>query len=882
MKKSIHKGCLLSFALMFGFFQPGVAAGTDAAPLPVYNASPRFDEFFTAGMEAAVETVLGQMTRTEKLRMLLGDVADAAPPSRGAAAVKRVGIGAMVFYNGPRGYQVGKNGSTLFPNGTGQAAAFRPELVQEIGASIAREFLADGWQVLEAPSMNIIRDPLNGRNFEYYTEDPLLNSRLTAGFVVGAQRAGAVASAKHFIANNRETNRGQVNAVMDERALREIYLPAFKAACDAGVLSIMTGANRVNGPHASDNPMLISILKHEWGWPGFLYTDWNGVQTTLEAFNAGLDLSMPGKPRSPWSLKELKAADKDGKLDDAALDDKVRRTLRGAYFAGKIPGAPPRANVAPDRAAHHKLALETATAGMVLVRNEKNTLPILPETKQIAVLGPMAGKKFTDEPGGSSGVRTVPYDITAVDGLRKRFGDDRISTVPFSVYELFGPVGSPDVYHLGEKGEKIPGFLATYSGRAPNRNEPVSFSEVAGNIMFNWEMASPDRNRLRREGMQTRWSGILVPPQTGNYTLRIETTFRGGVEIDGDDVLYKEMSQKEQERTLFLEAGREYSIQLNYRWYRGDSYIRFLWLKPDAEARLDSIMEKSAEAARQADVAIVCIGQDHNIEAEGMDRLTMRLPDYQDLLVERVAAANPRTVVVLYGGAPIAMDPWFEKVPALVLPWFPGIENGNALAALLAGDSDFGGRMPITFPKQYEDSPAHPSRQQPDKHDTIEHNEGIFVGYRWFDEKQIDPLIPFGFGLSYTTFAYGEPKVHQTAGKVSVEIAVTNSGKRDGIEVVQLYVHDVEASCPRPPRELKGFQSIRLKPGETKSVVFDLDAGAFSCWNPDTSAWTLEPGDFDLQIARSSRDIVRTARVCIDQKAGFEMTGGKSTMNPLE
>ncbi len=816
---------------------------------PVYNATPKYDEFFTPAMEVAVDKVLKQMTLEEKITMLQGDIDGQAPPSRGSAAVKRLGVGAMVFYNGPRGFQMSKK-STLFPTGIAQAASFKPALVEKIGAAISTELLAAGWDVLEGPSINIIRDPLNGRNFEYYTEDPFLNAKVTSAFITGGQRTGALNTAKHFLANNKEQNRNEVNAVVSERAMHEIYLPAFKAACDAGVLSIMTGANRVNGPHASDNAQLINILKNEWGWPGFLYTDWNGVQTSKRAFEAGLDLSMPGKVVSPFSLATIKPIAEANAENLLALDDKVRRVLRGAYFAGKLPGAPVKPKVIVDYDKHHQLAYEAALASMVLVKNNHRLLPITNKINSIAVLGPMADKKFSDESGGSSGVLGVPYDITALKGLEKRFGN-KITNVPFSINEVYQNIAAPYVFHVDKNGKKADGFLATYTGKNPITNERNTVTNITSNINFNWEMASPDRNQLSSENFTAEWTGTLVPPASGDYTFRIKGTQIVTLELDGKLVSNKHFIQRSRESSMVLEGGKAYQIKLKLTKISGDGSVQLAWITPDSEKQLNNILDKSVEAARKAEIVVLAVGLDHNTESEGMDRLTMGLQEYQDKLVERVIAANPNTVVVLYGGTPIAM-PWFDKAPALVLPWYAGIENGNALASLLAGDSDFGGRMPVTFPKKYEDSPAAPFRQKADKNITIEHNEGIFVGYRWYENKKIKPLIPFGEGLSYSTYSYGKPTIKRDGKNVTINLTIKNTGKLTGIEVVQLYIHDRQSSFQRPPKELKGFQSIQLAAGKSKNVSFKLDESSFSYFNPDTHQWWLEPGTFDILIGQSS------------------------------
>ena len=826
---------------------------------PVFNHAPQYNEFFTPEMEEAVERVLQQMTVDEKLKLINGDVEGRGPKHRGSATIDRLGIGTMVFYNGPRGYQIGRN-STLFPCGTGQAAAFSPDNTQKIGDAVAREFLAAGWQVLEAPSMNIIRDPLNGRNFEYYTEDPYLNAKLTAGFVIGGQRAGAVTTAKHFIANNKETNRGKLNAVVGQRALREIYLPAFHEACQVGVLSLMTGANRVNGPHSSANPDLIHILKSEWGWPGFLYTDWNAAQDSHKAVNAGLDLSMPGKPKGAFGFDQLKKEYEQGLFTEEVLTDKARRLLRSIYFSGKLAGSPERSPQPADLEKNHRLAYQSALDSMTLVKNENHALPITDADQRIAVLGPMASKRFSQQSGGSSGVGGVPYDITAIEGLKKRFGE-RIAYVPFAMDEIFQVVGSPFVSHTNEAGETVEGFKASYSGKDPLGSQPASFSRVDREIEFNWEMASPDREILRPNDFEVTWTGTLKAPSSGAYTLQLTGTQIVKVLLDGKEILNKGFRFRRKETTLSLEAAKEYELKLVFDKYipTGDSWLRLGWIRPDTRSALTSIFQSSIDAAREADVAIVCVGQDHNTESEGMDRETMRLPEYHDELIKAVRDANPRTIVVAYSGSPIAMDPWIETAPAIVLPWLPGIENGNALATVLAGDADFGGRAPITFPKRYEDSPAHPARQKPDKYHTIVHHEGIFVGYCWYDKLDIEPLIPFGHGLTYAQIEYTNLQLsttdRQPGQAITVSFDVANRSERETIAVPQLYVSDPVSSLPRPPKELKGFERVPLSPGEKKTLSMTLDDSSFAYYDPSQSQWVIEPGAFQIQIGASSRDI---------------------------
>ena len=825
--------------------------------------------FISDEMESDVDKVVREMTLDEKLKMLNGDIEDRGPRQRGSASVDRVGIGTMVFYNGPRGYQLGRK-STLFPCGTAQAATFNPELVERIAHAIATELLAGGANVLEAPSINIIRDPLNGRNFEYFTEDPYLNYHLAAAFVRGGQDAGAVTTAKHLTNNNLESNRNEVDAVVSERALHEIYLPGFLGAARAGCLSFMTGANRVNGKHASGQEQILMLVKDAWNWPGFIYTDWTGARDTVQSFNAGLDLSMPGQPKGVFNLENLKAAIAADELDMDLLDDKVRRILRSVYFAGKLGTSHERPRPEWDPKMHQSLAFDAAVGSMTLLRNDWDVLP-LPSGQKVTVLGPMAAKRFTDETGGSSGVLGVPYEVTALEGLRKRMGAANVDYIELPVDSAYDMLGAPYVTHTDAEGKKHEGFQATYRGRDLVTGKPVTFKRSDTRIAFNWEMASPDRQIINPKGYRAKWDGTLTVPETGVYTFRLRGSRISRLSINGAPVLDKYVTQDAQVASINLEKGRDYDIHVEFHTASGgviDSNIYVDWMRPDSLREMRKSQAATMEAARRAEIPLLFVGQDHNQESEGSDRNTIRLPAWQEQLIRDVTEANPNTVVVCYAGAPIDMRAWGEKVNTLVMPWFAGIENGNALAALLAGDYDFGGRLPITLPLRYEDSPAHPSRQESDKHRTIEHNEGVFVGYRWFDAIEAEVAFPFGYGLSYANYAYGPLTLSTSVRAVGdkplrVSVDVTNTSKRTGVEVVQLYVADETCSVPRPLRELKGFKHIELAPGETRTVTFDLDDECFAFWADEASGWVVESGRFRIDVGRSSRDLIASATIDI-------------------
>lgn len=835
-----------------------ITVGAVAQPVDLLTPdakNPRHEPFFTQEADAVVERLVSQMTLEEKIKFCQGDIEGKSPPLRATAALERLGIKPMVFYNGPRGYQMGKG--TVFPSPTGQAASWNPALLQKIGETIADESLSGKTDSLEAPSINIIRDPLNGRNFEYYTEDPYLNGKLAAAFVRGTQSAGAPATVKHLACNSQETNRNEVDSVVDERALREIYLPGFKAAIDEGVLGIMTGANRVNGHHASDNPDLIGIIKKDFGFRGFILTDWNGVQDTLGAANSGTDLSMPGKPEGKFSADKLLALVKSGQVSEATITDKVRRLLRAVYFAGLIEGAPARAVGEKPNPAHYQVELEAAEEGMVLLKNSKNLLPLNRTTpKKIAVLGPNADRKFWG--GGSSGAGMI-YEVTALAGIEKFLGKSKIDYVPLTLDNLYEAVDASFVKAPDGK----PGFAAVYKGKNPTTGKPAELKQTVAAVNFNWEMSSPDRSTIDSGQFSGRWSGILSPPTSGKYTFRLSCPDTGKVIIDGATVVDKMASARDRSGEVTLTAGKPVNVEISFNKkgpQGSDTIVRFEWMRPDFDERFAEKLKSSVTAAKNADAAILCVGLDHSYDTEGQDRRELTLPPSQVQLIKAVVRANPRTVVVMYAGSVIDVRDWIDDVPALLLPWYPGIENGNALAKILFGEVSPAGKLTITFPAKYEDSPAHPSRQVENKRDKLMHHEGVFVGYRWFDEKGIAPMFPFGFGLSYTTFEYkaeNRSLSNYVKGSkpLTIPVEIKNSGGRAGTETVQLYVHQDKPAIPRPPQELKGFQRVTLKPGETKTVNFALDDSAFAYWNPATRAWPVEPGVYEIRIGSSSRDI---------------------------
>jgi beta-glucosidase len=688
-------------------------------------------------VESRVEALLKQMTLEEKILLLHGD------SKFTTAAIPRLGIPRRWLSDGPHGVREDIGPDTWAPAGRTDdfssympvnillASTWDPSLAEAYGTVIGQEARARGKHIMLGPGVNIMRTPLNGRNFEYFGEDPWLASRMAVGYIRGAQAQGIASCVKHFAANNQEEQRNSVDVRMDDRTLHEIYLPAFRAAVqEAGVWTVMSAYNKFRGAYCSENELLLNqILKNDWGFKGLVVSDWAGVHSTDGAARHGMDLEM-GTNRAYdefFLARPFREGVQNGTYPVALLDDKVRRNLRvmiatGALDADRKPGS-------LNTPAHQASALQIAEEGMVLLKNERSLLPLDPsKARTIAVIGEHAVRKFAAG-GGSAGIKAL-YEVTALEGIIRRVG-----------------------------------------GQA--------------NVTYSAGFLQPER---RRTGAA---DGAGVRAESTGQTMDAET-----------------------------------------------------------------LAQRAVKAAKEADVVIYVGGNVHgrNGDDEGSDKRDLKLPFGQDALIERVVEANPNTVVVLMTGGPQEMEPWLSKTPAVLLSWYGGMEGGNALARILFGDVNPSGKLPCTFPRALNLSPAHALNAYPGKEGVEEYKEGLYVGYRWYDTRNIEPLFPFGFGLSYTTFGYANARGLE--GAVSVD--VTNTGSREGSEVVQVYVEPLQPKVERPTKELKGFAKVRLKPGETKTVTIPLNSRALAYYDPKRSAWVTDSGDYRVLIGASSRDIRQT------------------------
>jgi beta-glucosidase len=811
-------------------------------------------------MTDSIETLLSQMTLEEKATLLAGaDLWHTVP-------LPRLGIPVLKVTDGPVGARGvgGSSGpaSACFPCGTALAATWDTDLVQQVGQALAEETQAKGAHILLAPTVNIHRSPLAGRNFECYSEDPYLTSRMAVAYIQGLQSKGVGACVKHFVCNDSEFERQSISSEVGERALREIYLPPFQAAvCEAGAWALMSAYNRLNGVYCSENRrLLLDILKGEWGFDGLVISDWHGTYSQ-NAAAGGLDLEMPG-PGNWLGAEQVLDLLRSGQVSEAQIDDKVRRLLLTLQRVGALDGAGLQPEEALDRPEHRGLIRRAGAEAVVLLKNSAGVLPLDPSRlASLAVIG--FNVRHPQVLGGGSAEVTPHTIVTPLDGIRNAAGQG------VDVAYAPGVAANRQVLLLDSD------WLSAGDGRHGLEVALFDNLDLSGSPSGAWfsertniTWVDPYLNGVNPQRFSARLSSRLVPPRNGRYRFSLSGSGLYRLALDGQylvqiwaqdrqDVAPGELGENQAE--IDLQAGRSYELVIEYAW-EGQSPWRLLRIGCQLLPEGDWLAEAVALAAR-SQVAVVFAGLTHEWESEGFDRLDMDLPAAQNELIEQIANANPHTVVVLNSGSPVRM-PWLEKVAAVLQMWYPGQEAGNAIADVLFGAVDACGRLPTTFPRRLEDTPAFIN--YPGENGRVNYGEGIYVGYRYYDQKDVESLFPFGFGLSYTSFAYRDLRLDaETYGpgdKIQASLEVHNTGPRPGKEVVQLYVRDVQASLARPPKELKAFAKVALQPGEARRVTLTLDETALAFYDDARQAWVAEPGEFEVLVGSSSRHIHCTAR----------------------
>jgi beta-glucosidase len=816
------------------------APGVGLAPSPM--AAQEGSECASPS-DRQVEGWLAAMTADEKIALVAGTGFD-------TVGVPRLHIPALRMTDGPVGVRVGQ--ATAFPAAALLAATFDPALVERVGAAIARETKGHGKNVLLGPGVNIARTALGGRNFEYFGEDPELAAHMAVAYLRGVQSQGVLATVKHFAANNQETDRKTISAEIDARTLHEIYLPVFEAAVkDGGVWAVMCAYNRVNGVYACEHPGLLDkILRRDWGFRGLVMSDWGAAHSVAPAIRAGLDLEMPnGEQFSPTAIRGALAKKE---IEPAQLDEMVRRQLRAIVALHLDEDASVRPE-ATDTLDHRALNREAARSGFVLLKNDRDILPLdRSKLKRIAVVGPRGG--LVDGGGGSAHVTAI-RKVSLVDGLREALGSKvRIDFAPGEITpDGLEPIPAsaltPPPGHSGH------GLLGEYFVGTERSGTP-KLVRVDATVNFHWELASPAPG-LPEDGFSVRWTGKLTPPKSGFYALALRSDDGSRLYVNGKLVVddWGDHAPTLKTAEIELVGGKSYDVRLEYFEGIIGASVELLWQRAEKDP-----LGRVAEVARGADLVIAAVGDGMGEETEGADRSSLSLPGRQDEIVRLAAAANPNIVVITTSGAAIAM-PWLAKVRAVLHGWFPGQEAGTAFADVLFGDVSPSGKLPVSFPKRREDEPGFGNF--PGAAGKVVYQEGILVGYRWYDTRKIEPLFPFGFGLSYTTFVYRDLTVSSWDPErgVGIRLQVKNTGARRGAEVVQVYVHAAGAGVARPEQDLRAFAKIDLAPDEEREVTLQLPLRAFAFFDAQKDSWRIDPGAFEIRAGGSSRDIRLRATV---------------------
>ncbi|KIW05918.1 uncharacterized protein PV09_03111 [Verruconis gallopava] len=810
-----------------------------------------------------VEETLIRLTEKEKIDLLTGI------DHWHTAGVPRLGVPSIRVSDGPNGVRGTRffNGqrAACLPCGTALGATWDTELLQRAGDLLGEETKAKGAHVLLGPTVNMQRSPLGGRGFESFSEDPILAGSCAASVVRGIQKTGTAACIKHFVANDQEHERMAVSAIVTDRALREIYLLPFQITIrESAPRALMTAYNKINGTHASERREYIQhILREEWGWEGLVMSDWYGTYSTAEAINAGLDLEMPGPSR--WRGQLLSHALLSKKVTRHTLDQRVREVLRFVTQAAKtgIPeNAPERARNVPETA---ELLRKLSADSMVLLKNEHDVLP-LDKAKSVAAIGP--NTKNPAFCGGGSASLQPYYVVSPFEGMMRKAQDVQyaVGCAAYKLLPLLGP-------HLRTK-DGNPGvtFKAYASPPTEAGSEPVEILNVLDTYIYLSDYSHP---RLVQDLWWAEVEGYFTAEETGDFQFGLTVYGTGKLYIDDELVVDNEAKQRS--GGSFFNVGTVEEIGIK-RVYQGMTYklkvsfasgVTSKLANPDGVVSFggggiriggakildpEEEIRKAVQLAKSVDQAVLFVGLNSDYEQEGHDRQHMHLPGLTDRLVQEVAAANPRTVVVVQSGTPVSM-PWASSVAGIIQAWYGGNETGNAIADVLYGDINPSGKLPLSFPVRIEDNPAYLNFSS--ERGRVLYGEDIFIGYRWYEATKREPLWSFGWGLSYTSFRFYDLLVlnDRQSSQLVVKVWLENTGKIDGAEVVQVYVSQRSPSVRRPCKELKGFAKKFLKAGEAAMVEIVMDRKyATSFWDEERNMWIEEADTFDVLVGNSSAE----------------------------
>ena len=815
----------------------------------VFAQTPPSSTQLDPEIEAHAEKLLGQMTLEEKVGLLSGT------DYMHTAGVPRLGIPALKFSDGPMGVRCW-GPSIGYPAGSLLAATWDPSLAQEEGAAIGRDARARGVNIVLGPGVNVYREAQNGRNFEYFGEDPFLASQIAVGYIRGVQAQGVAVCVKHYIANGQEWNRGDVDTIVSRRALEEIYLPPFRAAIqDGGAWTAMAAYNKVNGEWCTANKFLLTdLLRDSIHFKGVLMSDWGAVHDTEKDLNAGTDLEMNGSSRDYYNMKAISPLLRSGAVTQSMIDEHVRRMLRMEIAMGFLDRDQTDKSIPQDDPRNSSTALKVAAEGIVLLKNEQNFLPLdRAKVKHIIVSGPNGQDAVTA--GGGSGHVDSFQNVSVLDGVKIIAGVNvQVEYIPDLSQFIFSHAAfSP----LDKLSGNEPGLSAEYFNNPDLSGAPVA-KRVDHSVDFNWGTNDPLPGIAGASAFSARWTGTIKPIATGDYIFALESDDGSRAFLDDAAIIdmWSPHALMRKEAQVHLEAGRTYRVRAEYFNAKEGAQMHFGWAKPGVPEE-----EKARIAA--ADAVVYAGGFNAESEHEGNDR-PWEMPASQMDELQQLLAINPHVIATINAGGNLGLGENLAKIPALLWCWYPG-ENGNlALGKIIFGDINPSGHLPDTFEKKWEDAPAfenYPGDTQGGNH--VKLAEGIYVGYRWYDKKKIEPAFPFGFGLSYTGFQFSDAQIKKDFSGVSV--TVTNSGTRAGADVVQLYVRPIDSTIDRPVQELKGFSRVELKAGETKRIQIPISLNSFRTWDDAQNGWVVPSGSYQIAIGDSSRHLPQL--LSIQQKA---------------
>ena len=805
------------------------------------------------------EDILQQMTTNEKISLLSGKGV------YNTQNIDRLGLSQLELWDGPNGVRSNSNEqATAFPVGISMGATWNVELINELGIALGKESRAFGVEVLLGPTMNIIRTPLNGRAFETFSEDPYFNGEMASAYINGLQSEHVGSSVKHYIANNQEIRRMDVSANISERALREIYLPAYeKVISKSQPYTFMAAYNKINGVHATEQKYIMNdILRKEFGFEGVLLSDWGGVKSTVPSFKASLDLEMPGPGK--YYEKPLRKALKKGLVKEIEIDNAALRMIK-LILKTSMGKSYNKSDVMVE---NKRIAKKVAEESIVLLKNENSILPLNSNSIQtLAVVGPNANRSVIQ--GGGSARVTPAYSITPLQGIIENAAMNNIEVQYEKGVEnhpsvpLMEKISLRTTKDSKEKGLKAEYYRSYNFSGTPYKKETDEELRIFGIL---------DKDIFG----SVLWTGEFIAEKNGKYRFSSNPGLgKARIYIDGKKISLNEKGPpvfggvlpSAKIGSIFLKAGSypiriEYSAKPNFLLSfilkivmpaMSDMLNKFRFLEIGCRLPEPDI-SSAVTLARNTDAVIIVVGSADNYETEGEDRPSMKLTGKQDKLIESILNVNDNTVVVMNTGSPIEM-PWVSSCPAILQVWLPGQEGGNAISNILFGNVNPSGKLPVTFPIALEDNPSY--KYYPGN-DEVEYSEGIYVGYRYYDTKNVAPLFPFGHGLSYTKFEYSNfncPIEVSSLKNVELKFIIKNVGKTQGQEVVQCYVRDVESRLERPIKELKAFYKLNLLPGESKIVNLSLDKTSFSFFDDQINKWIVEPGKFEIMIGSSSKDI---------------------------